>query len=101
MLRPVVGLARDFHVAAVILPRADGGEKTRLGRSHPGVPLVEVHRWPGPMPVQTGWREKALGLSDIVAISKKQLVRLHEANRGRNLARDFELHNAGIGFEVN
>ncbi len=101
MLRPVVGLAADFHVVAEVLPSTDRRICNRLGGSDPGTPFIEIHRRPRYMPIETGGWEQAIGRANIVAIRKKQFVSCGKTHRGGNLARDFELHNTRIGFEIN
>ena len=100
MLGPVVGLAPYFHVVAVILPRANGRERSRLRRPNARMPFVEIHRRTRRMPREAGGGQNAIGRADIVAIREEQFVRFRKRHRGRNLALELELEHARVGFEI-
>ncbi len=101
MLGPVVRLALDYHVVAVVLPRADRRKRARLRGADPRMPFVEIHRRTRRMPLDATGRQQAIRRADIVAIREEQFVRLGKRHRRRNLARQLELHYARVSLEVN
>ncbi len=99
MLRPLVGLAAEGDVLALVLPRGDRGEEdgAGIGARRPAVEHDGRARRP---PREALERHGAVGRAQVLAVGEEDVVARQETERGLLAGGDAELLVDRVGLDV-